>query len=67
METRLNNPVGTQLINPDEWTVNPYEELEISERTRKPPSAELIERLNHLASKPPFCRVYKMKNDLPRL
>jgi hypothetical protein len=67
METKLNNAVGTPLINPDEWTVTPYEELEIFERTRKPPSAELIERLNHLASKPPFCWVHKMKDDLPRL
>jgi hypothetical protein len=36
-------------------------ELEIPERTQKPPSAELIARLNEIASKPPFSNFHKAK------
>jgi hypothetical protein len=40
-------------------------ELEIPERTQKPPSAELIARLNEIASKPPFSNFHKVKeNDI---
>jgi hypothetical protein len=38
-----------------------FEELEIMERTQIPPSEDLIAKLNHLASKPPFCYTYKVK------
>ena len=37
--------------------------LEISERTQKPPSPELIARLNEIASKPPFSYLYKAKEN----
>ena len=36
-------------------------ELEIAQRTQLPPSAELIYKLNQLASKAPFCFVHKAK------
>jgi hypothetical protein len=39
--------------------------LEISQRTQLPPSEELIERLNQLASKPPFCYTRKVKKNYP--
>jgi hypothetical protein len=38
-------------------------ELEIPERTQKPPSAELIARLNEMASKPPFSHFLKAKEN----
>jgi hypothetical protein len=38
-------------------------ELEIPERTQKPPSAELIARLNEIASKPPFSNFHKVKDN----
>ena len=37
--------------------------LEISERTQKPPTPELIARLNEIASKPPFSYLYKAKEN----
>ena len=38
-------------------------ELEIPERTQKPPSAELIARLNEMASRPPFSNFLKVKEN----
>jgi len=38
-------------------------ELEITERTQKPPSAELIARLNEMASRPPFSNFLKVKEN----
>lgn len=37
--------------------------LEIPERTQKPPSAELIARLNEIASRPPFSYLHKGKEN----
>jgi hypothetical protein len=38
-----------------------FEELEIPQRTQWPPSADLIARLNEIASKPPFSYIHKIK------
>ncbi len=38
-----------------------FKELQIVERTQVPPSEELIAKLNHLASLPPFCYTQKSK------
>jgi hypothetical protein len=45
---------------------NAFRDLNIAERTQKPPSTELIERLNRIASEPPFCWTRKYKDHLPR-
>ena len=42
-----------------------FKDLEIVQRTQKPPSEELISRLNQLASKPPFSYTHKMKETDP--
>ncbi len=42
-----------------------FKDLEISQRTQRPPSEELITRLNELASKPPFCYTRKVKKNYP--
>jgi hypothetical protein len=42
-----------------------FKELEIAQRTQRPPSEELIVRLNELASKPPFCYTHKVTKDIP--
>jgi hypothetical protein len=42
-----------------------FKDLEISLRTQRPPSDELITRLNDLASKPPFCYTRKVKKNYP--
>jgi hypothetical protein len=42
-----------------------FEDLEIAQRTQRPPSEELITRLNELASKPPFCYSRKVKKNYP--
>lgn len=42
-----------------------FNELDIAERTQKPPSEELILRLNQLASKPPFSYRHKVKENDP--
>jgi hypothetical protein len=41
------------------------EDLEISQRTQRPPSEDLILRLNQLASQPPFCYTRKVKENYP--
>jgi hypothetical protein len=40
-----------------------FKELEIDHRTQRPPSEELITRLNQLASKPPFSFTQKVKEN----
>ncbi len=40
-------------------------ELDIAERTQKPPSEELIFRLNQLASTPPFSYRHKVRKNDP--
>ncbi len=42
-----------------------FKGLEIVQRTQKPPSEELIARLNQLASKPPFSYTQKVKDNDP--
>jgi hypothetical protein len=42
-----------------------FKGLDIAERTQKPPTEELISKLNLLASKPPFSYRHKVReNDL---
>ncbi len=48
-------------INADEI----FKELEIPQRTQRPPSEELIARLNKLASSPPFSFTQKVKKNYP--
>jgi hypothetical protein len=48
-------------IHADEF----FKDLEIVRRTQKPPSDELISRLNQLASKPPFSYIHKVKKNDP--
>jgi hypothetical protein len=40
-----------------------FKELEIHQRTQRPPSEELITRLNQLASRPPFSFTQKVKKN----
>jgi len=42
-----------------------FKDLEISQRTQRPPSDEQITRLNDLASRPPFCYTRKVKKNYP--
>ncbi|HTB24393.1 MAG TPA: hypothetical protein VK711_03440 [Puia sp.] len=42
-----------------------FKDLEIAERTQKPPSEELILRLNQLASIPPFSYRHKVRENDP--
>jgi len=42
-----------------------FKELEIPQRTQRPPSEELILRLNQLATRPPFCFTQKVKKNYP--
>jgi hypothetical protein len=42
-----------------------FKDLEIVQRTQKPPSEELISSLNQLASKPPFSYTHKVKKKDP--
>jgi hypothetical protein len=44
---------------------NIFKDLEIAQRTQRPPSEALIARLNELASKPPFCYSRKVKKNYP--
>jgi hypothetical protein len=50
---------------PDKLFQEISKKLEISQRTQRPPSEELIARLNQLASKPPFCYTRKVKKNYP--
>ncbi len=58
-ERKLLNPDAIKDLNID------FKDLNIAERTQKPPSEELIERLNVIASKPLFCRTCKYKDRMP--
>ncbi len=42
-----------------------FKALDMAERTQKPPSGELISRLNLLASKPPFSYRHKVRENDP--
>ncbi len=42
-----------------------FKDLEIVQRTQKPPSENLISKLNQLASKPPFSYIHKVKKNDP--
>ena len=42
-----------------------FNELEIPQRTQIPPSEELTDRLNKIASKPPFSYTRKVKKNYP--
>lgn len=57
----LSVPPAQSDLNSDEI----FKELEIPQRTQRPPSEELIARLNQLASKPPFCFTQKIKKNYP--
>jgi hypothetical protein len=48
-------------INSDET----FKELEIPQRPQRPPSEELVARLNQLASRPPFSFTQKVKKNYP--
>jgi hypothetical protein len=67
MKTAENQEVKKNNVADEQWAVSVFEELEIAQRTQKPPTEELIERLNHLVTKPPFCWTNKYKDHLPRL
>jgi len=42
-----------------------FKELEITQRTQRPPSEELVSRLNQLASRPPFSFTQMVKKNYP--
>jgi hypothetical protein len=52
-------------IQSDIKTDELFKELEIPQRTQRPPSEELILRLNQLATRPPFCFTQKVKKNYP--
>jgi hypothetical protein len=54
-ETALENSIHTDEV---------FNELDITERTQKPPSEELITKLNLLASKPPFSYSHKVTGNI---
>jgi hypothetical protein len=58
-----------QLVNQDIYPSfeSITEGLDIANRTICPPTEEQIERLNQMASRPPFSIVYKVKDILPIL
>jgi hypothetical protein len=63
----LNKPTEMKkpLKFPKPKTDEIFKDLEIAERTQKPPSEELISRLNQLASTPPFSYRHKVKENDP--
>ena len=56
-------PVSVSATHTDIKAEDLFKELEIAQRTQRPPSEELIEQLNQLASKPPFSYIHKGKKD----
>jgi hypothetical protein len=42
-----------------------FKDPDMADRTQKPPTEELISRLNQLASKPPFSYRHKVKENDP--
>ncbi|MDP9041221.1 MAG: hypothetical protein M3N30_04515 [Bacteroidota bacterium] len=67
MKTKLKHRVKSRVVDWNHWTLSAFDDVESSRGKHQPPGGELIQRLNHLASKPPFCWVYKMKDRLTRL
>jgi hypothetical protein len=67
MKKPLKNPKPKteSLIEPRVQADEIFEGLDIAERTQKPPSEELILKLNLLASKPPFSYRHKVKENDP--
>lgn len=57
--------VSVSMTRPELISDEIFKDLEIRQRTQLPPSEELIERLNKLASKPPFSFVYKVRENYP--
>lgn len=71
-EPEISKPENESCIQPrmhmDETGIHEdeiFKELDIVQRTQKPPSEELITRLNQLASKPPFSYTQKVKENNP--
>ena len=60
LNDKENQPVTPELDKPF-WTIS--RDLEISARTQKLPADDLVNRLNHMVSQPPFCWVYKAKRE----
>jgi hypothetical protein len=67
MKKPLNTPKPKTVpsVEPDVHADAFFKELDIAERTQKPPSEELIMRLNQLASTPPFSFRHKVKENDP--
>jgi hypothetical protein len=59
------DPSIEPLVEPGLNTDNIFKDLEVVQRTQKPPSEDLIARLNQLASKPPFSFTHKVKENDP--
>jgi len=59
------SPLSVSLTHPDIDSDELFRELEILQRTQRPPSEELIAHLNQLASRPPFCFTQKVKENYP--
>lgn len=58
-------PKTEPITEPDIHSDEIFKGLDIAERTQKPPSEEVISRLNQLASKPPFSYRHKVKENDP--
>jgi hypothetical protein len=63
--TDIPEPKTELSIEPNIHSDKIFKDLEIVARTQKPPSEELISRLNQLASKPPFSYIHKFKKNDP--
>jgi hypothetical protein len=57
--------VRVSTTHPDIKVEDLFKELEIAQRTQRPPSEELVAHLNDLALKPPFSYIHKVKKDFP--
>jgi hypothetical protein len=62
---KSSKPKTKPFIEPGIHADKIFKDLEIVQRTQKPPSEELISRLNQLASKPPFSYTKKVKENDP--
>jgi hypothetical protein len=62
---KIPRPKTEPLVEPGMHADEIFKGLEIAERTRNPPSEELISRLNQLASKPPFSYTQKDRENDP--
>jgi len=61
----ISKPKTEPSIEPGIHADEIFKDLDIVQRTQKPPSEELISRLNQLASKPPFSYTHKDKENDP--